>query len=75
MSVAVVATDGTHRAWIYAQRRGGRRLHLAEVYADGAVKQRAVCGMNPDPERKSWRMTINVPMKNACHNCVRIMWP
>jgi hypothetical protein len=61
-----------HRAWTYAQRLGGLKLHIVEKFADGAVADRALCGVGPDSVRGNWRMTINVPLAHACRNCTRI---
>jgi len=55
----------------YAQEYGGQKLHLVQDFGDGEVAYRAVCGRNPG-KRGTWRMTINVPLANACKNCVRL---
>lgn len=53
---------------IYAQIKRGRKLHLA-FEAEGFVSA-PVCGQRWDGH---YRMTINVPLGNACKNCRRIM--
>lgn len=54
----------------YAQRRAGRRLHLVTDFGNGIVSTVARCGVHPD-SRGHWRMTINVPLANACRRCLR----
>jgi len=50
----------------YAQEKSGKKLHL--VYdAEDKVSQ-PICGKKVD----NYRMTINVPLGNACKNCLRI---
>ncbi len=51
----------------YAQEKGGQRLHIVPVVS-GGVSNTALCGKHVH----RWRMTINMPLANACHNCVRI---
>lgn len=63
---------GDHRAWTYAQRQSGQKLHITEKCADGAVADIAICGIGVAPERGAWRMTINVPLGHACKRCTRI---
>ncbi len=55
----------------YAQENGGQKLHLVEDFGGGEVALRALCGRKP-VKRGMWRMTINVPLANACHNCLRV---
>jgi len=55
----------------YAQEYGSQRLHLVEDLGHGEVAYRALCGRNPS-KRGNWRMTINVPLGNACRSCSRI---
>lgn len=55
----------------YAQEYGGQKLHLVQDFGHGEVAFRAICGRNPS-RRGNWRMTINVPLAHACHNCVKI---
>jgi len=54
----------------YAQEYGGQKLHLVESYPGGLVSLRAICGRKPT-RRGTWRMTINVPLGNACKRCLR----
>ena len=58
------------RAWRYAQEQPGQRLHLVEMWVDGTEAQRALCGREPT-SRGDWRMTINVPLANACRSCLK----
>lgn len=58
-----------HRAWTYAQRSGGLKLHIVERFADGCVDGRARCGIKAS---KGWRLTSNVPMSHLCYNCWRL---
>lgn len=55
----------------YAQEYGGQRLHLVEAHTGGRVSSRALCGRRPD-KRGTWRMTINVPLGNACKKCLKV---
>jgi hypothetical protein len=50
----------------YAQHKTGQKLHL--VFETKDYVSSPVCGKNID----NYRMTINVPMGNACKNCLRI---
>lgn len=59
---------------IYAQIKSGRKLHLActagdehngEVVRAGYIS-RPLCGQHWDGR---YRMTINVPLGNACRKC------
>jgi len=54
----------------YAQEYGGQRLHLVEAHTDGSVSYRALCGRRPR-KRRTWRMTINCPLGNACKKCLK----
>lgn len=51
----------------YAQIKSGQKLHLVFEFADGSVSQ-PICGQKTD----RYRMTINVPLANACKNCLRV---
>ena len=53
--------------WRYAQRKSGQKLHIVQDFGNGTVAAIALCGA-----AYPWRMTINVPMAHACHNCWRI---
>ena len=50
----------------YAQHKRGQKLHLV-FEADGKISQ-PICGKRFD----RYRMTINLPLANACRNCQRI---
>ena len=50
----------------YAQITSGRKLHLI-FNAEGELSQ-PICGITTN----RYRMTINVPLAHACHNCLRI---
>lgn len=63
---------------IYAQVKGGQKLHLAYEAGEGPddwhlVKaghlSNPICG-RPAPD--GYRMTINVPLANACKRCLRV---
>ena len=59
-----------------AQEYGGQRLHLVRevdpTFNGGReVEDHALCGRS-NGKRGHWRMTINVPLANACKNCVRV---
>ena len=56
------------KAYRYAQAEAGQQLHLVEEFALGSVGRIALCGRTP---KKHWRMTINVPLGQACKNCLR----
>lgn len=51
---------------IYAQIKNGKKLHLV-FDAEGKLSQ-PICGKITD----NYRMTINVPLGNACKNCLKI---
>jgi hypothetical protein len=61
----------------YAQFAAGQKLHIVcepgEEYRGEVVRYGQLswplCGRR---SRLNYRMTINVPMKQACHNCCRI---
>lgn len=50
----------------YAQEKSGKKLHLAFTY-NGRVSH-PICGRKVN----GYRMTINVPLANACQNCCKI---
>ena len=66
----------------YMQIESGQKLHL--VYEPGEGRNaneliRAgrlsapICGRGFSPKyRNGYRMTINVPLANACRNCLRV---
>lgn len=61
---------------IYAQFRSGQKLHLAYEPGEGHTDiVRAgylswpLCGRR---DERGYRMTINVPLANACKNCLRV---
>ena len=63
---------------IYAQIKGGRKLHLAmepgeefngEVIRAGRISA-PICGCTA--WRGRYRMTCNVPLANACRSCLRV---
>ncbi|WP_333710331.1 hypothetical protein [Malikia spinosa] len=63
---------------IYAQVKGGQKLHLAYEAGEGRDDQHLIkagyisdpiCG-RPAPE--GYRMTINLPLANACKRCLRV---
>jgi len=58
---------GVERKMIYAQIKKGRKLHLVHEYEDGDVGQ-PICGIHAP----QFRMSINVPLGNACKRCVRV---
>lgn len=64
---------------IYAQIRCGQRLHLAYEAGEGRDDASIVragfvsaplCGRALPPD--GYRMTINVPLANACKSCHRV---
>lgn len=63
---------------IYAQIKGGQKLHLAYEAGEGKDKQHLIrAGYISDPlcgrqAPTGYRMTINVPLVNACKNCWRV---
>ena len=58
----------------YAQELSGQKLHLVrelDRHLDSrAVSSVALCGRKPI-KRGNWRMTINVPLGNACKHCLK----
>lgn len=62
---------------IYAQFRGGQKLHLAyepgEGHGDEIIRAGhlswPLCGRR---EERGYRMTCNLPLGHACKNCLRI---
>jgi hypothetical protein len=63
---------------IYAQVKGGQKLHLAYEAGEGVDDQHLIksgyisnpiCG-RPAPD--GYRMTINLPLANACKRCQRV---
>jgi hypothetical protein len=50
----------------YAQIKSGNKLHLVYEIPLGGLSD-PVCGIKTD----HYRMTINVPLGNACKNCRR----
>ena len=50
----------------YAQIKSGRKLHLVYNLPTGGFTQ-PVCGLHVN----GYRMNINVPLGNACKNCLR----
>jgi hypothetical protein len=59
----------------YAQVRGGQKLHLVyepgegpEPRPDTGQVSQPLCGRRAD----GYRMTINVPLGQACQNCQRV---
>lgn len=63
---------------IYAQVKGGQRLHLAYEAGEGKDDQHLIkagylgtplCGRAAP---HGYRMTINVPLANACKRCARV---
>lgn len=62
---------------IYAQYKSGQKLHLVYEAGEGVDHQHLVkagqlswplCGRTDG----NYRMTINVPLANACRNCLRV---
>lgn len=65
---------------IYAQIRSGQKLHLAYLAGEGPSQDRLVpagrmsapiCGQRLPVG--GYRMTINVPLANACKRCLRVL--
>lgn len=62
----------------YAQIKGGHKLHLVcepgEEYRGKLIRAGQVsaplCGTSAF--KGHYRMTINVPLANACKNCIRV---
>jgi hypothetical protein len=64
---------------IYAQVKRGQRLHIAYEVGEGKDDASIVragyisaplCGRTLPPE--GYRMTINMPLRNACQACSRV---
>lgn len=64
----------------YMQIKGGQKLHLAYEAGEGKDKKHLIeggyisapiCGRGFD-KNGNFRMTINLPMGNACKNCNRV---
>lgn len=62
----------------YAQASGGQKLHLVYEPGEGTDAQHLIpvgsvsqplCGRSVP---NGYRMTINVPLSNACRNCQRV---
>ncbi len=62
---------------LYAQEKSGQKLHLVaepgeeyrgEVIRKGHLSQ-PLCGRTV----QGYRMNINVPLANACRNCLRVV--
>jgi len=62
----------------YAQIKAGRRLHLVYEAGEGVDDQHIIkagflsnplCGQ---PAPNGYRMTINVPLANACKRCIKV---
>ena len=74
---AVVEAATEEAAVIYAQFRAGQKLHLVyepgEGYGDQIIRKGELswplCGRRED---RPYRMTINMPLGRACHNCQRV---
>ena len=62
---------------IYAQVKGGQKLHLAcepgEEFRGAIIRagflSRPICGRRMEGD---YRMAINVPLANLCGNCKRV---
>lgn len=50
----------------YAQQKGGQKLHLVYELIEGRVSS-PVCGQKVT----GYRMTINLPLGNACKKCLK----
>lgn len=62
----------------YAQEKAGQRLHLVaeageeyrgKIITRGKLSQ-PLCGRRV----QDYRMDINMPLANACKNCLRVFW-
>jgi len=68
----------------YMQIKGGQKLHLVYEAGEGKSRQNLIeaghisapiCGRGFDTSGKysnGYRMTINVPLANACKRCLRV---
>lgn len=57
---------------IYAQIKKGGKLHVAYFLPNGSLTQ-PVCGQPLPPDQNQYRMTVNLPLSNACSKCVSKM--
>lgn len=57
--------------YTYAQEYKGQKLHLVQEITQQDVSQVALCGRNCC-QRGNWRMTINMPLANACKRCLQV---
>ena len=64
----------------YMQIKSGQKLHLVYEPGEGVSGDKLlpagylsapICGRGFD-ENNNFRMTINVPLANACKNCLRV---
>jgi len=65
---------------LYMQIKSGQKLHLVYEPGEGVNRKELIpagmlsapiCGRGFD-ENNTFRMTINVPLANACKNCLRV---
>jgi len=60
----------------YAQEKVGQKLHLVceagEEYKGQIVRAGFVSPPLCNRKITHWRMTINMPLGNACKNCLRV---
>ena len=63
----------------YAQLKAGKRLHLVYEAGEGVDAQHLVPAGHLSPPlchtnyfKGEYRMSINLPLGNACKNCVKI---
>ena len=66
---------------IYLQIKDGQKLHLAYEAGEGPNDKSLVmnghisspiCGRGFDQKTGGYKMIINVPLGNACKNCLRV---
>jgi hypothetical protein len=66
----------------YMQIRKKQKLHLVYEPGEGVNKEHLIeagyigapiCGRGFDKATGGFKMTINVPLANACRNCLRVM--
>lgn len=65
---------------IYAQIKGGRKLHIAMQPGEADKNGRTICVGElsypicgtPMKEASSYRMTCNLPLGHACKRCVAV---
>lgn len=55
-------------SWVYAQEKGGQKLHIVAQFADDSVSSETLCGKKVS----HWRMTSTFPMRHCCKNCARV---